>query len=60
MKGALSSSRSPAPFLHLQAGVKGPKGAFTLGVRDTRVESRNTMASHLGLKPSCHENFLLS
>jgi len=60
MKGALSSSRSQAPFLHLQAGVKGPKGAFTLGVRDTRVESRNTMASHLGLKPSCHENFLLS
>jgi hypothetical protein len=37
------------------------KGAYTLGIRDSRVESHNTMlASHLGLKPSCHENFMLS
>jgi hypothetical protein len=27
-------------------------GALTLGVRDSRVESPNTMFSHLGLKPN--------
>ncbi len=40
--------------------VEGGKGAFTLGVRDSRVESCNTMLAILGLKPSCHENFMLS
>jgi hypothetical protein len=36
-----------------------PKGAFTLGVRDSSVESRKHHVSHLGLKPSCHESFVL-
>jgi hypothetical protein len=35
-------------------------GAFTLGVRDSRVESPNTMFSHLGLEPIYHEeDFML-
>jgi hypothetical protein len=34
-------------------------GAFTLGVRDSRVESPNIIASHLGLKPTYHEHFLM-
>jgi len=33
-----------------------PKSAFTLGVsRDSKVESSNTMPTHLGLKPNYHE-----
>jgi hypothetical protein len=37
------------------------QGAFTLGVRDSRVESPHTMFSHLGLKPLYHEeDFMLS
>jgi len=38
------------------------KGAFTLGVRDSRVGSGlwSHHASHLGLKPSCHESIMLS
>jgi hypothetical protein len=35
-------------------------GAFTLGVRDSSVESPNTMLGHLGLKLTYHENFVLS
>jgi hypothetical protein len=33
------------------------KGALTLGVRDSSVESH---ASHLGLIPTYHEHFMIS
>jgi len=36
------------------------KGAFTIDVRDSKVESTTTVLCYLGLKPSCHENFILS
>jgi len=39
----------------------GYKGAFRLGVRYSSVESPyTTYASHLGVKPAYHEDFMLS
>ncbi len=36
------------------------KGAFTLSVRDSSVESPNTHASHLELTPTYHEHFMVN
>jgi hypothetical protein len=36
------------------------KGVFTLGARYSNVDSPNTMLARLKLKPSYHENFMLS
>jgi hypothetical protein len=47
-------------YLRISAWINyNKKSAFTLDVRDSSVESPNTML-HLGLTPAYHEHFMLS
>jgi len=44
-------------YFRLRLGFVHPKGAFTLGVKDSSIKSPNTkLASHLGPKPLYHED----
>jgi hypothetical protein len=46
--------------LDLRVGSKTMLFHFTLGVKDSRAESPNTMLANVGLKRNYHENVMLS
>jgi hypothetical protein len=52
--------KTPSSSLYLMQPVLVSLCAFTLGSRDSSVESPNTISNHLKLKPSYHENLMLS